>query len=217
MTDIKYSENGKIAVFNGNKYARDDKTGYYLCHDGYGAGHRLHRDIWEFYNCKIPKGYDIHHKYHDKSNNDIENLQLMKNGEHQKLHGSELTEEQKEWKRKNLLENAVPLSKEWHRSEEGIKWHSENGKRMMQNRIPRSYICSFCGKEFETIKYYGEKENIFCSNACKSAHRRKTGIDDVERICEFCGKSFKTNKYSKGKYCSLRCGKKAYWKNKRNG
>lgn len=215
MTDIKYSGNGKIAVFNGNKYVRDDKTGYYLCHDGYGAGHRLHRDVWEFYNCKIPKGYDVHHKDRNKGNNDIENLQLMKNGEHQKLHGSELTEAQKEWKRKNLLENAVPLSKEWHRSEEGVKWHSENGKKMMQNRTPRRYICSFCGKEFETIKYYGEKENTFCSNACKSAHRRKTGVDSVERICEFCGNKFKTNKYSKGKYCSLSCGKKAYWKNKR--
>lgn len=215
MTDIKYSENGKIAVFNGNKYSRDDRTGYYLCHDGYGAGHRLHRDVWEFYNCKIPKGYDIHHKDHDKSNNDIENLQLMKNGEHQKLHGAELTEERKEQMRKNLLENAVPLSKEWHGSEEGIKWHRENGKRMMENRTPKIYTCSFCGKEFETIKYYGENENTFCSNNCKSAYRRKMGIDNEERICILCGKTFTTNKYSKAKYCSLSCGKKAYWESKK--
>ena len=77
MTNIKYCENGKIAEFNGKRYVKDLKTGYYLCHDESGSGTRLHRDVWEFYNCKIPNGYEVHHKDHDKSNNDIENLQLL--------------------------------------------------------------------------------------------------------------------------------------------
>ena len=29
--DIQYSNDGKTAEFNGNHYARDDETGYYLC------------------------------------------------------------------------------------------------------------------------------------------------------------------------------------------
>lgn len=216
MTDIKYSKDRKTADFNGSHYVRDDKTGYYLCHDGYGAGHRLHRDIWEYYNGTIPEGYHIHHKDHDKGNNDIENLQLMSNSEHQKLHGAELTEEQREKKRKNVIEKANPAASKWHGSEEGVKWHTENGKRVMARRKSRKYICSFCSKEFETKRYYGEVENAFCSNNCKSAYRHKMGFDNVERVCEFCGKTFTTNKYSKAKYCSLSCGKKAYWKNKRS-
>ena len=128
---------------------------------------------------------------------------------------AELTEEERERLRQNVINNAVPAAVEWHKSEEGIKWHKNHGRKQFERRSPVKYNCTYCGKEFETLGLYGETENKFCSNACKSAYRRKTKVDDVERICEFCGKPFRTNKYSKGKYCSLSCGKKAYWKNKR--
>lgn len=213
--NITYSENGKTAEFNGNHYVRDDKTGYYLCHDGYGAGHRLHRDVWEFYNGKIPKGYDIHHKDHDKSNNDIDNLELLSKTDHLKKHGEELTDEERERRRKNLISNAVPAAVGWHKSEEGKEWHNKHYEEMKDNLYQKStFICEHCGKEFEAIK---NRKNKFCSNACKSAYRRKIGADNVERVCEFCGKTFICGKYQKRKYCSVSCGKKAYWENKRNG
>lgn len=211
--DIQYSNDGKTAEFNGNHYVRDDETGYYLCHDGYGSGHRLHRDVWEFHNGKIPKGYDIHHKDHNKSNNSIDNLQLLENRKHKKLHGTELTEGERERLRQNVINNAVPAAVKWHKSEEGKEWHNKHYKDTKDKlRQKATFICKYCGKEFETIK---NGHNKFCSNNCKSAYRAKSGVDDVEKVCEFCGKPFITNKYSKGKYCSLSCGKKAYWKNKR--
>lgn len=151
--NITYSENGKIAEFNGNHYVRDDKTGYYLCHDGYGAGHRLHRDVWEFYNGKIPKGYDIHHKDHDKSNNDIDNLELLSKTDHLKKHGEELTDEERERRRQNLISNAVPAAVGWHKSEEGKEWHNKHYEEMKDNLYQKStFICEHCGKEFEAIK-----------------------------------------------------------------
>jgi sugar lactone lactonase YvrE len=64
----------KYQHFNGIKFTRDEKTGYYL---NSTIRKRLHRYVWEFYNGKIPEGYQIHHKDKDKSNNDISNLELM--------------------------------------------------------------------------------------------------------------------------------------------
>ena len=47
----------------------------------------LHVLIWEdFYNCKKPKGYVIHHKNGDPLDNCILNLQLMRMSDHIKLH-----------------------------------------------------------------------------------------------------------------------------------
>ena len=57
----------KYQYFNGLKFTRDDKTGYYL---NSTIEKRMHRYVWEFYNGPIPKGYDIHHKDEDKANNE---------------------------------------------------------------------------------------------------------------------------------------------------
>lgn len=206
MTDVEYLDNGKIAIFNNHKYVRDDKTGYYLCHDAGGTGTRLHRDVWCFYNGDIPKGYSIHHIDHNKSNNEINNLQMLSNSEHIKLHGAELTDEQRKNKIKNLEDRVRPKAIEWHKSEDGRKWHSEMQKKTMSKREPITYTCDNCGHKFQTIRYYGENENKFCSNACKSAYRRKLGVDNEERVCEYCGKTYIVGKYLKRRFCSRECG-----------
>jgi len=45
-----------------------------------------HRYVWEQANGEIPPGYQIHHINHNKQDNRLENLQLLSNSEHQKLH-----------------------------------------------------------------------------------------------------------------------------------
>lgn len=69
--------------------ARINNEGYYWItsrKEG-NNGKRLHRLIWEdFYNTEVPKGYVIHHRNFNKLDNCILNLQLMKKGEHIKLH-----------------------------------------------------------------------------------------------------------------------------------
>ena len=83
---IEYKENNKYAYFNNNKFTRDDKTGYYLSSLINGKRYRLHRYVWEYYNGTIPKGYDIHHKDHNKLNNHYTNLEGLTNSEHVRKH-----------------------------------------------------------------------------------------------------------------------------------
>jgi hypothetical protein len=67
--------------FNGNSYTLRN-TGYY----GKTNGSRslMHRDVWEFHNGDIPGDHDIHHIDHDKTNNDISNLEIYTKSEHAK-------------------------------------------------------------------------------------------------------------------------------------
>ena len=45
----------------------------------------VHRLVWEQNIGEIPEGYVVHHKDGDKSNNNLENLQLMKIKDHDAL------------------------------------------------------------------------------------------------------------------------------------
>lgn len=71
--------------------ARINSEGYYRITSKKEDNYKkfLHRLIWEdFYGCKIPDGYIIHHKNGNKLDNCILNLQLMRNSDHSKLHNS---------------------------------------------------------------------------------------------------------------------------------
>lgn len=187
-------------IFNGITFIPDDK-GYYRAKTDFKL--YMHRYVWEFYNTKIPEHYEVHHKDFDRSNNDISNLQLLSEIEHKKLHGTLLTEEQRNRKRINLNENARPKAIEWHKSEEGRAWHKEQITKQHQLGVfKHELICTNCGKS-----YVGEikSKNTFCSNACKSAYRRKTGKDLDKRICEICGNTFLANKYKPTVTCSRSC------------
>lgn len=193
----------KFQMFNGYKFTRDDKTGYYL---NSTIRMRMHRYVWEYYHGKIPKGYHIHHIDGDKANNDISNLRLLTASEHEKLHMGNISEERLESMRRNMEENVLPKAIEWHKSEEGREWHRRQYQ-SIKDKMHESleFKCGQCGKTF-IGKNNGQ--NRFCSNACKSAWRRASGIDDVKRTCEWCGKEFTTNKYSKIKTCGRSCSMK---------
>lgn len=198
----------KYLYYKGVKFTRDDKTGYYL---NSTIRERMHRYVWRDNFGDIPKGCDIHHIDGDKSNNDITNLAMMPNGEHQRLHGAMLTEEERERRRINLKENARPAASEWHRSDAGREWHRAHYIKFA-DVLHKEYdkICDNCGAAF-----VGKVTSRFCCNACKSAYRRKIKADYISRICPMCGKEYSTNKFDPATTCSRSCANKLRWKKRR--
>lgn len=190
----------KYQYFNGVKFTRDDKTGYYL---NSTIRKRMHRYVWEYYNGEVPEGYQIHHIDKDKSNNDISNLEAIPFSAHAKMHNLERAERMHDEMVENLRVNALPRAAEWHRSEEGRKWHREQYEKTQDLlRIKQTLVCEMCGNEYTAHR---ATENRFCSNRCKAAWRRKSGADDETWICAYCGAEFTTNKYSKTETCSRAC------------
>lgn len=57
-----------------------------LCKNGKSKNKTLHTIVWEAFNGKIPKGYDVHHRNHIKSDNRLANLELVERIEHRKMH-----------------------------------------------------------------------------------------------------------------------------------
>ena len=200
LMEVTYSNDGKHAYVDGLSFCRDDKTGYYR-RSSFGGkpGIRLHCYVWEKHNGKIPSGCAIHHKDHDKGNNEVGNLECLTLSEHARLHGSEQDDDAREKKRRNIVEKARPAAIAWHKSDEGREWHRKHGAEAYAKRKPVRRVCEWCGKEYETKKLSNTR---FCSGRCASAHRRSTGVDNETRRCSICDSEFVTNKYSKRKRCS---------------
>jgi hypothetical protein len=54
--------------------------------------------MWIQHHGPIPKGYHVHHKDHDPTNDAIENLELLSEVEHHKLHGAEMHMKGAKWR-----------------------------------------------------------------------------------------------------------------------
>ena len=204
----------KHQYFDGKTFTRDDSTGYYLCASKSADGRRkrMHVYVWEYYNGSVPADYHVHHKDEDKSNNDISNRELKMGTEHLSFHGKEKFEKNMDKALKHL-EEIRPMTKEWHKSDEGHEWHKNHYEKMKERLYQKqNFKCLVCGKEFESTQVNSK----FCSNNCKSKYRRNEGIDNIEMECVVCGKKFVKNRYSKKETCSRECGTKllVYRRNK---
>lgn len=206
---IEYTDNGKYAWYDGLKFTRDDRTGYYL-----NATHsiRLHRCVWQNTHGCIHEGYHVHHIDKDKSNNNIDNLMAMPSAEHYKLTGEQIPQERRDWCRHNLEVNARPKANEWHGSDAGREWHKRHGIEAYSGRTEQTLICAMCGKEYKTLHRGNTR---FCSNNCKSKWRRQSGVDNITLQCVYCGTDFITNKLSPSSTCSRACANRYYKYGKR--
>ena len=192
-------------VFNGYTYRRypnskNPSDRHYFKRSSKEKAVYLHREVWKSYFGDIPEGCHIHHKDGDTGNNQIENLECVSSKEHCEKHP--FSEERLQWQ-KDHLEGIRHLTKAWHASEEGREKHREIGGLAYKNYVPVEKECQWCGKLF-FAKAIGGRDK-FCSNNCKSASRRASGVDNETRICIQCGNEFTVNKYSKTKYCSRAC------------
>lgn len=194
-----------VATVDGLTFRKDKKTGYYLSAQYFeGRRKRLHVYVWESLNGPVPEGHQIHHKDFDKNNNEPENLVCLTEHEHQSIHMQWRMKERPELMEK-FQQAGIAKASGWHASEAGHNWHKKHYE-SMKDRLYEKHeeVCSNCGKP---ILVTGRKwERYFCSNNCKSAFRRKSGVDNEERECVVCGSKFTANKYSRQQTCSRECG-----------
>ena len=186
---LKQEFNGKIyRLYKGERYfSRGCK--------------RMHVAVWEFFNGKVPKGFHIHHKDNNPHNNEVENLELLEGSFHISKHTKERIQTNKTWFNE-FVSKGIESAKAWHSSPEGIQWHKEHAAKFnFGSKTFGQFNCKSCNTTFEKQNF----DHQFCSNKCKSKHRRANGCDDVKKICPSCQKEYTVNKYSRGKTCSLKC------------
>ena len=192
-----------------NTIQKFDGVSYYRCGPYFQRkGKRLHRMVWEFHNGPIPDGYDVHHMDEDRTNNDIGNLQLLSESEHHSLHMQ--APERKEQSR-NAIAKAIEAARDWHSTPDGEAFHSKHAKEYWQHAKLNTYVCTYCGEEFQTKAVYGKGEHTFCCSKHKSYWRRDQGIDNETRTCPVCGEKFTVNRYTKKVCCSPECARKRRW------
>lgn len=202
-------KNQKIALFNGIRFVRDERTGFYLSSQKIGNKRkRLHVYVWEHFNGPVPEGYHVHHIDQNRFHNDIENLQCVEEVAHITYHSRKYAAENPEKARENANHARIYACK-WHGSEAGREWHKEHyAKYGAAMYVEREYTCQICGKVFKSTKVNAK----YCCNAHKSTARRRSGVDNITAVCEVCGKPFVKNKYSKAATCSRKCTAVMKWK-----
>jgi len=181
----------RVQEYKGIRYY---KCGFYFQRKGV----RLHRKVWEDAHGPVTVGYAVHHIDGNRSNNDINNLMTMEKSKHSERHMADPV--RKEIARANI-QAAIAKAPEWHASESGKTWHGIQAKETWRKREASEHICTHCGKSFMTNTMYHSGGNTFCGPNCRSAHRRESGIDDIQKICEMCGNKYISNRYAKRRFC----------------
>ena len=191
--------------WNGHKWyrypdskRRSDRV-YFKRTLGVGRVQWLHRAIWEHHRGPIPRGHHVHHQNGNSSDNNIENLECIPGEQHLSEHARAKNDAEPGWWKRGL-EAARVAAPAWHASEEGRKWHSENGKRVAAAMPLLPVVCVVCGADFQS-----KRGAQVCSNKCFARQRRDSGADDIEHKCPFCGRVYVASKYTRQKHCSRAC------------
>jgi len=166
--DDGYIARGRMRVY------RPDYPGYQL-----GAGYAMRAHVvWWLNGGEIPKkGMILHHIDGNKLNDNIENLQLLDNGEHTIHH---LT---KPYSEKYVTLICEYCKMPYNKKNSRTNYLAKKGKKSrfcsracLQNglRKPRiSKECAFCGKEFETEDNKGYRNIRCCSKSCAGKLRTR--------------------------------------------
>jgi hypothetical protein len=95
------TEDGRVWSYSRNKWLKPGFTRGYcavrLCKDGQAKSFLIHRLVYSTFKGEIPEGLDVDHIDNNRSNNMIDNLQLLTHAENnRKAHkGKKLSEESK--------------------------------------------------------------------------------------------------------------------------
>lgn len=186
---------------NGVTYRLQSSGKYYQANSTIEPERLLHRRIWSDAHGEIPDGHSIHHKDHDWTNNDLDNLECIESREHMRQHMIErMQDDEYRAKTKENLLIAQEAAKKWHASPEGIEWHKQHAKEQWENKEQVELECKRCSSKFLSWM----SDAMYCSRSCQQKGcyaRQKTD----KRICAWCNTEYLANKYRKSQCCSKLC------------
>ena len=185
-----------IQEFEGVRYYR---CGLYFQRKGV----RLHRLVYRKFHGEVQDGHHVHHRDHDYSNNEPENLVGMPYEEHCSYHGKASKAGVRH------IDRAQKAAVKWHGSDAGKKWHSEHYEKHIRGKVSEkcTCACTVCGTEYQAQAIHAGWAK-YCSNKCKARARRQSGVDNETRTCPVCASEFSANRYSSTQCCSTSCASK---------
>ena len=155
----------KCQIYFGRKFYLRKKSGYWATSQPPYI--RAHAWVWTNHFGSPPIGTHLHHKDGNKSNNAIENLELLTATEHTRLHLHE--PERKELSRK-ACDKIRHLTKDWHKTDAGLEWHRLNGLKSWKGRQPKVSFCKRCNQKILSLAPRGKE---FCTRSCKTRYNYK--------------------------------------------
>jgi hypothetical protein len=145
----------------------------------YIGGRYAHRVIYERHIGPIPKGWVVHHRDEDKTNNDPSNLVAMPRGEHQRLHSTGRSGSDKQ--RLAASQTLASLRK------------------------PKPAACLYCGQGF--VSCSAGEAGKFCSKDCTERWRNNRFVPE-QRSCLVCGSEYMATKRFQ-RYCCKQCNNRS--------
>ena len=138
-----------------------------------GKNIKVHVYVWEKKNGSKPKGYDLHHKDFDKSNYNIDNIELLSFSDHRKIHAGWIRNNKGEWLMKPCKDcnMKLPLNQFYQRtgltpSNRCIKCSSEYHK----NKFKTDF--DYREKRIQYLKEYYKKNKTSILQKQKDARKK---------------------------------------------
>ena len=131
-----------------------------------GKAIKLHVLIWELQNGPKPVGFEIHHKDFNKKNWNIDNLELLTNSDHRKIHAG-WTKKDGQWSHKPCTGcgNILPLCEFYERK--GF------------TPTPKCKKCHCEDKKQWAAKNMEKRKEIARDWARRNSFRRRKGVQNV--------------------------------------
>lgn len=114
----------------------------------------IHILVWEAFKGSIPEHYVVHHKDHNKHNNNIDNLELLSDTEHKRMHSTEDYESKREKIAKGITEKkSIPVVQYTLDGQFVAEYKSATEAEKIVG-LKQSYICRVCkGQRNQTGGY----------------------------------------------------------------
>jgi ribosomal protein S27E len=192
-------------TFNGRVNRAVRRDGYVQLTGG-GLNILEHRLLMEQHlGRRLDRREHVHHKNGVKSDNRIENLELLAIGDHTRKHHPGRVPSK--W----VVVRCVGCGREFERHKCWVGRHPETfcskGCYLEYRGRDSQVTCKNCGRVFVAPPSHGRE---FCSPACSARFHAPGRMARKQCVCKRCGRTFEVNLCRRPVYCGRECMAAAY-------